>query len=232
MYTILTQRNNSDIKDTFRVPNDIDRFYYNNLAAVDESIEIHFEADPLSDAVSWKIGTDTRIFTQRKFLLQFQSPIGKVDVRLIQRRTPNKACFPADDGVDTLYKSFNVVNGLLDNPVLGRFKGYMVGHEQDTFTVTTHFYTSTPGLEGYYFIKNFPKGSDGITVSGGFPRGQGDVIKILGNRFNFYTERGFAQLYGKPLVHSLATVQNDSLIVKYKLDGSKTTETFIGLRQQ
>jgi hypothetical protein len=230
MYTVLKQRSNSGIKDTFRVPEDIERFYYHSLLGVDESIDIYFEASPNADSVRWKIGTDTRVFSQRKFFLKFQSAVDKIEVRLIQRRPPNRICFPNDDGIDTLYKTFYVANGEITQPILGQFKGYIIGSERDTFTVTTHYFATTPGLEGYYFIKNLPKGNSAI-VGSSFPRAKGDVIYTLGNKFGFETSYGFGEIYREGLEYALGTVQKDSLIIKYELTGSRKG-TFIGIRQK
>jgi hypothetical protein len=228
MYTLLDQEYGN--KDTFRVPEDINRFYYQNGALSNQSIEVYFEASPFANSVQWKIGNDARVFTQQKFFLKFQSITGKIDVRLIQNRYSN-SCFPKDDGVDTLYKSFYVVDARVEQPILGRFKGSVVGQEQDTFTVTTHYFASTPGLQGYYFLKNLPKGNNAIP-RGDFPHGQGDVIGTLGNKFNFRSFYGFGEIYNAGLVYSLGSVQNDSLVVKYELTGNSGKGTFIGIRQK
>jgi hypothetical protein len=234
MYTVLKQRSNSGIKDTFRVPEDIERFYYHSLLQVDESIDIYFEASPNADSVRWKIGTDTRVFSQRKFFLKFQAPVGKIEVRLIQRRSPNRTCFPADDGVDTLYKTFYVDNGASsNNPILGRFKGFIIGKEQDTFTVTTHYFTQLAGFEGNYFIKNLPKGNHAIPIGRtSYAEEQGDVIYALGTKFGFDTSYGFGEIYNEGLKYAMGSVQNDSLIVKYELTGNAGKGTFIGIRQK
>jgi hypothetical protein len=119
MYTVLTQFRNTDRKDTFRVPEDISSFYPNNLGTT-ESIEVFFEAMASADSVKWQIGNDARTFNQRKFFLQFPDPAGKINVRLIQYRAVNKTCFPKDDGVDTFYKSFHIVDGKFEQPIVGR----------------------------------------------------------------------------------------------------------------
>jgi hypothetical protein len=230
MYTILTQRSNSGRKDTFRVPEDFDRFYLNNLATV-EATEVYFEADPSADSVKWTVGSDVRIFKQPKFFLKFTDPSGKIDVRLIQYRQRNKTCFPKDDGIDTLYRSFYLADGKNAQPILGRFKGYIVGKEQDTFTVTTHYFTQLAGFQGHYFIKNLPKGNTAIP-RGDYPHGQGDVIYTLGNKFCFQTSYGFGEIYNEGLTYALGSVHNDSLIVKYELTGNGGKGTFIGIRQK
>jgi hypothetical protein len=229
MYTLLSQQYGN--KDTFQVPEELERFYYNNLLQVSQAIEVYFEANPSSDSVRWQIGTDTRVFKQRNFFLKFQSPVGKIEVRLIQYRFPNRTCFPTDDGIDTLFKTFYVANAWSENPLLGRFKGFIVGQEQDTFTVTTHYFTQLAGFSGNYFIKNLPKGNSAIP-RGDFPHGQGDVIYALGTKFGFQTSYGFGEIYNQGLTYALGSVQNDSLIVKYELTSNAGKGTFIGIRQK
>jgi hypothetical protein len=232
MYTVLTQFLNPGLKDTFQVPEGINNFYYNS-STMDEPIEVNFEADPLSDSVKWKIGNDSRNFTNRKFFLQFSAPVGKVDVRLIQYRQINKTCFPKDDGVDTFYKRFYVNDGKTSQPILGRFKGYMVGSEQDTFTVTIHHYANSATSRGYYFIKNLPKGNNAIPLGRtDYPDGQGDVIRTLGNRFTISSDYGFSQMHNAGLSYSLGYVRNDSLVINYNLTRNMGKGTFIGIRKK
>jgi hypothetical protein len=64
------------------------------------------------DALSykWKIGDDDRTFTKQEFSLDFNPSDSvslfnrPVPIQLIVTRTPNTACFPTDDGIDTLTK--------------------------------------------------------------------------------------------------------------------------------
>jgi hypothetical protein len=231
MYVKLDQPQRPNVVDTFRVPEDIKDFYIHPLAG-SASNEVCFETNSTpADSVHWKIGEDARVFTQRKFSLKFLNPDGKIEVRLILYRKPNVTCFPNDDGIDTVSKTFYLKNGALEQPVVGRFKGYLVGNEQDTFTVVTHYFTEMAGVEGYYFIKNFPKGSTAIT-RGSYPYGKGDVISILGNKFGFRSDYGFGDIYNEGLEYGLGSVQKDSLIIHYKLTRNGGNGTFIGIRQK
>lgn len=232
MYVKLAQPMRPSVVDTFRVPEDIRDFYIHPLAG-SASNDVYFETPltTLADSVHWKIGDDARVFTQRKFSLKFLNPEGKIDVRLILYRKPNAACFANDDGIDTISKTFYLKNGAVEQPVVGRFKGYLVGNEQDTFTVVTHYFTEMAGADGYYFLKNFPKGSTAIT-RGSYPYGKGEVISILGNKFGFQSGYGFGDIYNEGLEYGLGSVQNDSLIIRYKLTRNGGTGTFIGIRQK
>ena len=86
----------------------------------------------------WRVGDDPRSFTQQRFSLFFGNPnrYYTYPVRLIARRPPNVACFPKDDGVDTLTKMLTLVPyGLSSSPLVGRFRGANLDAPADTFTV-------------------------------------------------------------------------------------------------
>lgn len=52
-------------------------------------------------------------------------------------RTPNKSCFPNDDGLDTLVKYFTRLGYLGENhPIIGDYHGYLESNPEDTFTVS------------------------------------------------------------------------------------------------
>jgi hypothetical protein len=76
-----------------------------------------------------------------------------------------------------------------------------------------------------------PKGNTAIP-RGDYPRGQGDVISTLGNKFGFQTSYGFSEVYNEGLEYALGSVQNDSLVVNYELTRNAGKGTFIGIRQK
>ena len=86
----------------------------------------------------WQVGTDPRVFTQKRFGLFFGTAnlYRTIPVRLIARRPPNLACFAKDDGVDTLTKALTIMPyASASSPILGRFHGANLDAPADTFTV-------------------------------------------------------------------------------------------------
>jgi hypothetical protein len=113
-----------------------------------------FEAqDSSSDVISyeWKIGTDPRTFNKRLFSLEFTDSGQIISVRLIVKKVVNAMCFPNDDGIDTLVKTFFVAGSSL---AYGSFEGYIESNPSDKFTVSTQI---QPQI-GYAYVFNLPNG--------------------------------------------------------------------------
>ena len=86
----------------------------------------------------WRIGTDPRAFTTRSVGLYLDSSVsGSIQVRLIARRPQQTACFPNDDGLDTLTRALIVrpLRALPQAPIYGRYLGANLDAPTDTFTV-------------------------------------------------------------------------------------------------
>lgn len=71
----------------------------------------------------WTIGEDPREFTDRNVTLRFpREAIGKIDVQLIVSTSSPNSCFPDDPLVDTVVKSFEVIDWK-DAPMIGKYEG-------------------------------------------------------------------------------------------------------------
>ncbi|WP_375417276.1 hypothetical protein [uncultured Hymenobacter sp.] len=84
----------------------------------------------------WLLGPiDAR--TGRSISVAFdQSTLGNINVRLIAKRPLNTACFPKDDGVDTLTKRLTLMPyGDARAPIYGKFQGANQDAPADTFSV-------------------------------------------------------------------------------------------------
>jgi hypothetical protein len=88
-----------------------------------QEAQVVFEAPEGFESYTWKIGTDTRAFTQRKFSLYLRKEdLGNFPIRLITKRKPNTDCNPLDIGIDTVHKTLTVVP--YENcKIIGKFKG-------------------------------------------------------------------------------------------------------------
>lgn len=79
---------------------------------------------PLEGAkYTWTLGAET--ITSRTFERMFDLftvPFGEYSVRLVVEKTPNKNCFPYDDGIDTFVKKFRIVP-VCSLATMGLFKG-------------------------------------------------------------------------------------------------------------
>lgn len=94
----------------------------------------YFAADDKYWSYKWKIGDDQRVFTDSCIVFRFKQPWSNLKVTLIATGPPNRECFPDDDGIDTVTKSFSVVENY-DSPMIGDYFGYNIEFPNDTFTV-------------------------------------------------------------------------------------------------
>ena len=105
--------------------------------------------DSTADAYEWRIGAG--VYTTRSKSLRFPGsfvsfpnalPV-EVPITLILRRKPNTACFPKDDGVDTVTRTLRFLNECR-SLVQGDFLGHDEGSPRDTFTVSVRLCQTLP----------------------------------------------------------------------------------------
>jgi hypothetical protein len=126
---------------------------------------VFFEANEKDATYQWKIGTDSRTFNTKNFSLR-NFPLGKIDVTLIVTKAPNKSCFPQDNGIDTVTKSFYGVSPKITKvPYDGIFTGVMSDKPTDFFDITIRDFGPSPIPDPCFTfwnagkrIYNFPKG--------------------------------------------------------------------------
>ncbi|GAB4403079.1 MAG: hypothetical protein OHK0053_27600 [Microscillaceae bacterium] len=125
-------------------PYEVRYFEVDTIGALNNHF-IRFTAkDKLADSYEWVVGSDPRVYTTRSFSLQFTQGFGNVPVRLIVKKAPNNACFPEDDGIDTLTKVLHVLPyGQM--PIIGEYEGYNLSNPSKIFTIKI-FWTTPPLL--------------------------------------------------------------------------------------
>jgi len=117
---------------------------------------IVFSADENYDSYEWTVGDDARIFTTKKFHLSFQQPVGKIDVTLKVTKAPDAKCFPEDDGVDVLTKSFVVIDWR-NSLTIGEYEGVNISKPSEKFEIkiTREFDVNNHPI---YNLENINKG--------------------------------------------------------------------------
>ncbi|RYU84316.1 hypothetical protein [Hymenobacter persicinus] len=113
----------------------------------------------------WQVGSAANTRTERRFALDFPEAVtGRIPVRLIARRPPSTACFPKDDGVDTLLTTLTLMpRGDLRAPIYGKFQGANVDAPRDTFTVRiflgpNYVFPNNPAAPLLNYLRNLGKG--------------------------------------------------------------------------
>ena len=114
-------------------------------------------------AYEWLVGPSTRR-TAQTFALSFDAKTrGNIPVRLIARRPPNTACFPHDDGIDTLTQILTLMPNQARSPIYGKFQGANRSSPRDTFTVRVYQgpnfdHPNNPAADLTNYLTNLPKG--------------------------------------------------------------------------
>jgi hypothetical protein len=130
---------------------------------------VQFQALDSYESVTWRLGSDPRIWTSPEFSLSFYSALGTIPINFNAKRTANMVCFPGDNGVYASTKNLTMVEQVEKpyvtiSPLVGRYKGYFTDNPSDTFTVRMEYFDSTKydvgitGSKNFYWFSNFPKG--------------------------------------------------------------------------
>ena len=108
-----------------------DRRYFESDTILKGPVKVESVNQLLS--YEWKIGTDPTIRTGKSVELDYDV-LGEIEVTLIGHWTPDKDCFPNDNGVDTVMKKFYLVPRL-DAKYFGDFEGYYESEPDSLVTI-------------------------------------------------------------------------------------------------
>lgn len=141
---------------------------------------VFFKAQGDYDSVRWIIGGPQNTSTKLQHVLYFENPEGSINVTFIGYRKPDTQCFPNDNGIDTVQKTFTVIRRDQNADIVGNFFGYNESNPADTFTVSVIYYDDVWG----YFVKNLPKNCPGYTTVGeAYPRNIGLNVAVGNSGF-------------------------------------------------
>jgi hypothetical protein len=101
----------------------------------------------------WIIGSDTIYNQEYSFLFGEEFCGGTYPLTLIVSGQPDTACFPNDNGLDTLTKMIHIVEGF-DNPIYGKYKVAWSDQPNDSFEVKLSI-ASVPGPSFLIYAHNF-----------------------------------------------------------------------------
>ncbi len=161
-----------DVKSLFGIADmfEVDTVLLRFARGIHWAQDVSFITEGNYDSVQWIIGDDPRVFTQPAKTLFFDEPLGKLDVQCIVYKKPNINCFPEDDGVDSLTKSFYLLSTRdFPYPFEGQFEGYNEDEPGKLFTVTIKDMGETPigGQAGEWYgirIQGLPEGCGGSEI--------------------------------------------------------------------
>lgn len=130
---------------------------------------VQFQALDNYESVTWKLGSDPRIWTDPEFSLSFLTAMGTIPINFTGKKIPNTQCFPGDNGTYTSSKNLTLVEQVQKplvtiSPLVGRYKGYFTDKPADTFTVRMEYFDSAKydvsitGSKNFYWFSNMPQG--------------------------------------------------------------------------
>ncbi len=183
---------------------------------------VEFSADETYDSYEWNIGDDPRVFSDRKVTLFFETPESNLEIRLIAKRNPNTGCFPDDDGIDTLVRRLTVIERL-ENPVFGKYFGYLEDSPNDSFQVSI-IYSDLWGIQ----MININEGCN--PASKGFV---GPDIDFLYKKLFFGNDKGsyyYVDGCQDPVGWLFVAPNNNDVIIEYSTGGGDKYNAFPEIR--
>ncbi len=186
---------------------------------------ILFVAAGHAEEYEWHIGSEI-LYGKSVFRRNFPRGVN-IPITLIARGVPDTACFPFDNGIDTLIRYLYVAREM-DNYepcnfefdlFSGDYKGFNTDNPADTFIITIDAcYPHHFGFKIFRLI-NLPKGCDIIfnpdpSTLGGYRQWR---FVTLSGYYDCLTPRGIARIYGK---------NNDSIRIEYHIQQAPGWEYF------
>lgn len=155
------------------------------------------------DSFQWKVGSDLRIFKDSVFPLLFENIEGTIDVTLTAFHTPNPDCFPGDDDVDVVSKSFyaKLIDEVEEIPIYGKFEGYDEDFPDTIYTIEI--------IPDEYGVVDFPYNCE---RNGGLP-------VVIAQRSFAFLKHEYYQC-GHPEGMGILQPDNKTLIIDYTLQDS------------
>ncbi len=150
------------------------------------SIFVKFTADE-KDASNYEWHIGAGIYNTRSFDLEFpvsyiydpsdtdysipRKILKTVPIMLIVHKTPNKICFPDDDGIDTVIRTIKFIN-IARSDFEGKFYGYWDDNTTKTDTVSFDYHAKdsitglgmAPVYKTQYFKESCEEGSSGFEI--------------------------------------------------------------------
>ncbi len=178
----------------------------------------------------WHIGSET---LTGKSVTRTSFPLGGTyPITLIVKKTPNKSCFPTDDGRDTVTRNMYMVRSGRESPIYGKFKG-RVTNPDDTCTIDIRLEVfNTAGRIDTVMVPHNWGGTNNGCSFGPYAIGVGTYKKV------YYSHAYFENNCCSPAgIFEIRGKANDTLVIEYTefrtptLGSARIKRTFRGVRQ-
>ena len=191
------------------------------------------------DYYEWHIGAEV---LKSKSVRRSDFPQDRqINITLIVKSKPNKDCYPEDDGIDTITKTFFSLGTVAHDPKIGKWYGYYNDNRADTGTVEIRYVQVKHKEHPCLFIINFPKGQIPKTSNPNeFPNefignlGHGGATSLINEDFYYYDSKGDfhnAKLFGYIDENNFINIKlTESILIDNKL--SYIYQTFRGYKKK
>ncbi len=209
------------------------------------------------DSYEWYVGQELNPRLGKEVEVSFGGvPYNRIQIRLVVKGTPNLACDPNDDGIDTVIRNLEVIDPEL-LPISGKFKGRHQHIQEEDFVIEIRLRPNRPYMDSVppppfatwnYYLMNLPKGTPRPQwgVSSEWIYTQISPLGLLRGGEGFWMTGGGNGWYCyEPDGYGLLSSDGDSLTIRYTILDSvqffatpplyvrneSDTLTFIGIRQ-
>ena len=142
---------------------------------------------------------------------------GTYDAALVVEKNPNLICFPNDDGRDSIYKTFTVVDRC-DLLVINKFKGVFDFAPEDSLVIEFYFMnpnTKEPDCDSFDIGGINLKGQGDTTLTG---NGMGLVNRYIKWAEIIYTQpQGYFEIYPDNTCHAEYLLRGENYVFNGKL---------------
>lgn len=192
---------------------------------------VQFTALEDADTYRWIIGRET-LATKSVYRQDFPQGV-TYPIQLTVKKKPNLACFPQDDGEDTMTRMMYAGNWMDDSALIGKFKG-TVTNPNDTLTI--HLAKEPFNSGGIMVRALIPynwgcRGNDCKYGGAGYAKA---IFKKMYFDYRGITEPGCHSPQG---IFEIRGKANDTLIINYDelrtpISSERVIRRFVGIRQR
>ena len=173
-----------------------------SLVTVEDTVymnKVYFIAKEENANYLWTVGDYISNPTKKDFFLIFNQPQGLIKTKLNVTKEPNKACFPNDDGIDSLTRRLFVADPKVQKAGFeGTFTGFNADTPSDVFSISIKNFGDTPNTELSFGMRlyNLPKGCGGPVFTSKEPNiAVGDYTHKVFYIYNNFVNDGPCSLF-------------------------------------
>jgi hypothetical protein len=177
--------------------------------------------DSTAQSYTWSFPNGENTNDKKQFSLTFHNEVGHVPVQLILKNKPQTACFPKDDGVDTVKKSIFLLSYYESDKLayIGTFVGSDDTNPNHKFEVTiANFGMVRPDPEPQVWFRvgvrifNIPEGCGNNKIS---IYSYSPTIPKIGSTYKTFFFDGYNDNNCRAVLGKGVMINNDKIVIDY-----------------